>query len=32
MGRGRRDKVWLTSQQRNQLENISRHGHAPAKA
>ena len=31
MGRGRRDKVLLTSEQRNKLENISRNGHAPAK-
>lgn len=31
MGRGRRDKVLLTSEQRNKLENISRNGHAPVK-
>jgi len=31
MGRGRRDKVYLTEQQRENLEQISRNGHAPAK-
>lgn len=31
MGRGRRDKVHLTAQQRENLEQISRNGYAPAK-
>ena len=31
MGRGRRDKVLLTIEQRQRLENISRNGYAPAK-
>lgn len=31
MGRGRRDKVLLTSDQRDKLEEISRNGHAPTK-
>ena len=31
MGRGRRDKVRLSSQQRQRLEEISRNGYAPAK-
>lgn len=31
MGRGRRDKVLLTSDQRKKLEEISRNGHAPTK-
>ncbi len=31
MGRGRRDKVHLTEQQRENLEQISRNGYAPAK-
>jgi hypothetical protein len=31
MGRGRRDKVYLTVEQRENLEQISRNGYAPAK-
>lgn len=31
MGRGRRDKVYLTVEQKDNLEKISRNGHAPAK-
>jgi transposase len=31
MGRGRRDKVYLTEEQRENLEQISRNGYAPAK-
>lgn len=31
MGRGRRDKVYLTIEQREKLEQISRNGYAPAK-
>jgi len=31
MGRGRRDKVNLTGEQRENLEQISRNGYAPAK-
>ena len=31
MGRGRRDKVYLTVEQKENLEKISRNGHAPAK-
>jgi len=31
MGRGRRDKVHLTLEQRENLEQISRNGYAPAK-
>jgi transposase len=31
MGRGRRDKVYLTSEEREALEQISRNGHASAK-
>ena len=31
MGRGRRDKVLLTIEQRQRLEKISRNGYAPAK-
>jgi transposase len=31
MGRGRRDKVYLTQQQREKLEQISRNGYASAK-
>ena len=31
MGRGRRDKVYLTVAQKENLEKISRNGHAPAK-
>ncbi len=31
MGRGGRDKVLLTSDQRKKLEEISRNGHAPTK-
>ncbi len=30
MGRGRRDKVLLTIEQRQRLEKISRNGYAPA--
>ncbi len=31
MGRGRRDKVHLTQEHRENLERISRNGYAPAK-
>ncbi len=31
MGRGRRDQVYLTVEQKENLEKISRNGHAPAK-
>ena len=31
MGRGRRDKVYLAQEQRENLEQISRNGYAPAK-
>jgi transposase len=31
MGRGRRDKIYLSAEQRQRLEDISRKGHAPAK-
>jgi hypothetical protein len=31
MGRGRRGKVYLTVEQRENLEQISRNGYAPAK-
>lgn len=31
MGRGRRDKVLLTPEQRQRLEGVSRNGHSPAK-
>ena len=31
MGRGRRDKVHLTVEQREKLEQISRNGYSPAK-
>ena len=31
MGHGRRDKIFLNSEQRHRLEDISRNGHAPAK-
>ena len=31
MGQGRRDKVYLTSEQRQRLEEIRHNGHAPAK-
>ena len=31
MGRGRRDKVRLSQEQRQRLESISRNGYAPAK-
>lgn len=31
MGRGRRDKVWLSQEQRKRLETISRNGQAPTK-
>ena len=31
MGRGRRDKVNLTGEQRENLDQISRNGYAPAK-
>lgn len=30
MGRGRREKVYLTEEQRDHLEKISRNGQAPA--
>jgi transposase len=31
MGRGKRDKIYLSAEQRQRLEEISRNGHAPAK-
>jgi hypothetical protein len=31
MGRGKRDKIYLSTEQRQRLEEISRNGHAPAK-
>lgn len=31
MGRGKRDKIYLSAEQRQRLEEISRNGHAPVK-
>lgn len=31
MGRGKRDKIYLSAEQRQRLEDISRNGYAPAK-
>jgi hypothetical protein len=31
MGRGKRDKIYLSAEQRQRLEGISRNGHAPVK-